>query len=540
MAAWAFNFLSRTKLSSSTLFLLQSLRHSHSVCHRLLSTHAPPDADDVNEICRVLSDHRGLHHDLEHALTPFSCKVSTDLVEQVLKRTSNLEFAAHRFFLWANKFPDFQPSVVNYRILIGILGASKQFPLIWALLIEMRETEGLQLSPDLFWLVFGLYVKANLPGDAIRAFNRMADFGLSPKLDDLDHLLYTLCKRKFVSNAQEFYDSVKLEFPPSAKTYSILIRGWGDVGDSVRAGNLFDEMLKRDCTVDVPAYNSLLEALCKGGNVEQAYQSFRKMKDNGVEPNAGTYSVFIRAYCEDNNVYSAFRVLDRMKRYDLFPNVYTYNCIIKRLCANEKIEEVYQLLDEMIAEGIYPDTWSYNTILLYHCNRCEVNRACKLVSRMEKESCMPDHHTYNMLLKALIRIGRFDKVKDVWDSMEARGFYPPVSTYAVMIHGLLKKKNKLEEACKYFEVMIDEGIPPYSTTIGVLRNRLVGLGLLELRDVLADKMERSSSCVIQELSKTLRGAKGRRRLKREDDDNDDDDDSELDHSEEDWVFSREK
>ncbi|KAM1188574.1 hypothetical protein ACFX13_025172 [Malus domestica] len=42
--------------------------------------------------------------------------------------------------------------------------------------------------------------------------------------------------------------------------------------------------------------------------------------------------------------------------------------------------------------------------------------------------------------------------------MGKRGFYPSVSTYSVMIHGLCKKKRKLEEACKYF--MIDEVLQP--------------------------------------------------------------------------------
>ncbi|KAM1174164.1 hypothetical protein ACFX19_027332 [Malus domestica] len=76
-----------------------------------------------------------------------------------------------------------------------------------------------------------------------------------------------------------------------------------------------------------------------------------------------------------------------------------------------------------------------------------------------------------------------------------------------MIHGLCKKKRKLEEACKYFEIMIDEAIPPYSSTVEMLSNRSRGLGLLDHVETLASKMEQSTSCSIQELANFMRDNK---------------------------------
>lgn len=429
------------------------------------------------------------------------------MVEQVLKRCNNLGFSAHRFFLWAKRIPGFEHSVISYQILVDILGSSKQFAILWDFLIEMRESHSAEISPEVFWLVFRAYSRANLPEDAVRAFNRMVEFGIKQGVQDLDQLLYVLCKRKHVRHAQQFFDKVKIGFELNAKTYSILMRGWGDIGDSNEAHKLFDEMLKGGCKVDVLAYNSLLEALCKGGHADEAYKMFREMGSNGVDPDAGTYSIFIRTYCEANDMHSAFRVLDRMRRYDLLPNVYTYNCIIKKLCKNERVDEAYQLLDEMTERGVKPDVWSYNAMQAYHCDHSEVNRALKLISRMEKDNCMPDRHTYNMVLKLLIRIGRFDRATEVWESMGERRFYPSVSTYAVMIHGLCKKKGKLEEACKYFEMMIDDGIPPYTSTIELLRSQLLGLGFLDHIEILADKMERSTSCSVHDLENMMRGEK---------------------------------
>uniref|UniRef100_A0A2P2JW23 Pentatricopeptide repeat-containing protein n=1 Tax=Rhizophora mucronata TaxID=61149 RepID=A0A2P2JW23_RHIMU len=467
-----------------------------------------PLQDVVNEISRILSDHRNPHHDLEFSLNTYSTKMSASLVEQVLKRCKNLGFPAHRFFLWAKRIPGFHHSRESYHILVDILGSSKQFAILWDFLFEMKEFQDFQMSREIFWLVFKAYSRANLPGDAIRAFGRMVEFGLKPSIHDLDQLLYVLCKRKHVKRAQQFFDRIKSEYEATVKTYSILVRGWGDVRESALAQKMFNEMLERRCIADVLAYNSLLEAMCKGGNVDEAYAMFQEMRSSGIEPDACSYSVFIRAYCEENDIHSAFRVLDRMRRYDLVPNVFTYNCVIKKLCKHGKVEEAYQILNEMFEKGVSPDAWSYNAILAYHCEHSEVNRATKLISKMVKDGCcLPDRHSYNMLLKLLIRIGRFDRVVEVWQSMGDRGFYPSVSTYAVMVHGLCKKRGKLEDACKYFEMMIDEGIPPYSSTVEMLRNRLIGLGLLDNIEILAGKMEQSTSCSIQEFANAMRGGK---------------------------------
>lgn len=396
--------------------------------------------------------------------------------------------------------------------------------MIWDFLAELKDTGCCEIGPEIFWIIFRAYSRANLPADAIRAFGKMVDFGVGFGNDDVDKLLYELCKRKHVRHAQGLFDRVKLEVMPSAKSYSILMRGWGEIGESGEARKLFDEMLERGCSLDLLAYNSMLQSLCKGGSVDDAYKLFREMGSKGLEPDAFTYSIFIHAACDANDIHSAFRVLDRMKRYDLVPNVYTFNAIIKRLCKNDKVEEAYLLLDEMIERGERPDAWSYNTILAFHCDHNEVNKALKLISRMDQGSCLPDRHTYNMVIKMLIRIGRFDRVAKVWESMEERGFYPSASTYAAMIHGLCNKKGKLQDACRHFEIMVDEGIPPYSSTCEMLRNRLIGFGFSEQTHILADKMERSTSCSIQELSNIMRGESARARLRREGVSSDDSDD----------------
>lgn len=334
----------------------------------------------------------------------------------------------------------------------------------------------------------------------------MSDFGLHPDLDDFQHLLSSLCRNDLVEAAQSFFDQSKSLFPVNQKTFSILINGWADSRNPNEALRLFDEMLQRGCLVDVAAYNSLISALCKGGELDQAHLRLHEMqKNHGLEPDAGTYAAFVRAASAANDEFAATRVLHRMTRHNLVPGVFTYNCVIRLLCEKEKMNEAYGLLDEMIERGAKPDVWSYNTILVVHCKLHEINKSLRLLLRMDKDACLPDRHTYNMLLKMLIDVGRTDRAMEVWDGMKGRGFYPAAPSYAVMIHGLCKKKGKVEEACHFFEKMVDDGIPPYLNTCEMLRDKLLQIGLREQVGVLACKMSRSTSCKIQELSLAMEG-----------------------------------
>lgn len=184
--------------------------------------------------------------------------------------------------------------------------------------------------------------------------------------------------------------------------------------------------------------------------------------------------MFVRAQCEARDSRAALRMVDNMRRKRLVPNVFTYNCVIRMLCENEeKAAEAYELLDEMVKGGVRPDVWSYNRILALHCKLRKVNKALRLVKRMDEDGCLPNKHTYNMLMKMLIGIGRIDRAVEVWDGMEETRFYPLMSSYIVMIHGLYRKKGKVEEACRYLEVMVDEGILPYASTCALLRGELL-------------------------------------------------------------------
>ncbi|XP_047051418.1 pentatricopeptide repeat-containing protein At1g52640, mitochondrial [Lolium rigidum] len=462
-----------------------------------------PDADPglVSALSRVLSDFRGPLHDLPAALRGFAPRLTPDAAAAVLRRCRHLPVPSLRFFLFAAALPGFAHLPDSLLVLANSLAGARLFPLLRSLLSDLPPAA---LSRGLFPRLFRAYSRALLPDDAVRAFSSMAGFGFHPTLADFHSLLFALSHNGLVEHAETFFRESATSFDVSAKTYTILISGWAVVEKPESAQKLFDEMVERGVEPDVPAYNALIDALCRGGDIARAEEHLKDMQQSrGLVPDAATYGPFIRAACASKDARASLRVLDRMRTHDLTPNVFTYNAIIRLLCELGEIEEAYNILGEIIARGEKPDVWSYNTLLNTHCKKNEVNKALRVIARMDKGLCVPDRHSYNMLLKMLIGIGRIDKAVEIWDGMEERGFHPGAATYAVMIHGLSCKKGRLEEACSYFVMMVDEGIPPYQATCEVLRDRLTRHALRDQLEVITDRMRRSTSCTIQEMASVM-------------------------------------
>ncbi|EEE69598.1 hypothetical protein OsJ_29150 [Oryza sativa Japonica Group] len=456
------------------------------------------DARLVGSLCRVLSDFRGRGQDLPAALRGFAPGFQPRDAAAVLRRCRHLPLPSLRFFLFAGELPGFSHHPDSLLVLANSLAGARLFPLLRSLLSDLPPSA---LSRGLFPLLFRAYSRARLPEDAIRAFSSMAGFGFPPTIADFHSLLFALSRNGLVEYGERFFRESTAQFDVSAKAYTILISGWAVVKKPENARSLFDEMVKRGVELDVHVYNALIDALCRGGDITSAQEQLSNMqKSHGLVPNAATYGPFLHAACASKDVRAALRVLDRMHTHALTPNVFTYNAVIRLLCDLGEINEAYNILDEITTQGEKPDVWSYNTLLNAHCKLKEVNKALRLISRMDKELCPPDRHSYNMLLKMLISVGRFDTAIEVWDGMEKRGFHPGAATYAVMIHGLASKKGRAEDACSYFVRMVDEGIPPYQATCEVLRDRLLMLGLRDQLGVLTDRMRRSTSYTIQEMS----------------------------------------
>ncbi|CDO97508.1 unnamed protein product [Coffea canephora] len=123
-------------------------------------------------------------------------------------------------------------------------------------------------------------------------------------------------------------------------------------------------LILRGFCPDTCSFNIVIRGLCKGGQVDKAFQLFYDMGSFGCSPDMITYNSLINGLCTVGNLDRALCLLrDIQSQVGVAPDVVTYTSIISGLCKSGKMEEAASLLDEMVQCGIRPNLITFNVLI---------------------------------------------------------------------------------------------------------------------------------------------------------------------------------
>ncbi|KAL3538585.1 hypothetical protein ACH5RR_001951 [Cinchona calisaya] len=202
----------------------------------------------------------------------------------------------------------------------------------------------------------------------------------------------------------------------------------------------------RGFSPDTCSFNIVIRGLCKGGQVDKAFEFFHDMGSFGCLPDMITYNSLIYGLCTVGNVDRALELLREIQsQVGIAPDVVTYTSIISGLCKLGKMEEAVSLLDEMIHHGIRPNMITFNILIDGFGKSGDMVSALKMFEKMGTLNCDPDVITFTSLISGHCQIGELDEGLKLWDEMNSKRLFPNVYTFSVVI-GALCKENRLHEA----------------------------------------------------------------------------------------------
>ena len=98
-------------------------------------------------------------------------------------------------------------------------------------------------------------------------------------------------------------------------------------------------MAEFGCFPDNITYNTILDALCKKGQLTKVRDVLQEMKNAGLVPNKNTYNILVHGYCRLKWLKEASVVIDLMTKDGMLPDVWTYNTLVKGQCDEGKIDD---------------------------------------------------------------------------------------------------------------------------------------------------------------------------------------------------------
>ncbi|KAL5724758.1 hypothetical protein ACHQM5_007978 [Ranunculus cassubicifolius] len=413
------------------------------------------DLEEVERICKVIDELFGLDRNMEAILDKLGIELTNELVVEVLERFKHVRKPAFRFFTWAGEREGYVHDSRTYNVMMGILGKTRQFESMVAMMEEMGK-KGV-LTIETFEIAIKSFAEAREMKKAIGIFELMKTYDYKAGVDTFNYLLDALGRAKLGKEAQALFEKLKDRFPPDLRTYSVLLAGWCKLKKLVEAGRVWNEMIDKGLKPDVVVHNTMLDGLLMGRRVSEAIKLFELMKAKGPSPNVRSYTILIRDFCKRNKMEEALSYFEEMLSFGHEPDPAVYTCLMVGFGNVEKMDMVYRLLKEMKENNCPPDGRTYNALIKLMTNRQMPDDAVRLYKKMIQNGHEPTVHTYNMMMKSYFQAKNYEMGYAVWEEMRSKGCCPDDNSYIVFVGGLIRH-GRAEEACKYLEEMIEKGM----------------------------------------------------------------------------------
>ncbi|XP_027936133.1 pentatricopeptide repeat-containing protein At1g77360, mitochondrial-like [Vigna unguiculata] len=393
---------------------------------------------------------------IEHALECAAVIITPHDVEEVLRLSYGFPGQAVKFFRWSGRQLHDKHTPYSWNLVVDLLGKNRFFDAMWDAIKSMQK-EGL-LSLATFASVFGSYVIANRTREAIMAFEVMENYGVVRDVIALNSLLSAICRDGRTVDACDYLQIAKKFVRPDADSYAILMEGWEGEGDKgvFGAKETFAEMVIEIGwdPANVPAYDSFLCALVRGPDgLLEAIKFVDSMRDRRCYPGVRFLKVALDECVKFHDARTAkffWEVLVEVGRV-LQPTTEMYNLMIALFCYCGDTDSARRMLDEMGRK---------------------LREASAVFTEMVKNEFVPDQDNCDTAVKVYVDGGEPLLAIKVWKCLVENYQNDLERTANFLVVGL-RDLNRVPEAVKYAEDMIERGIRLSSSTLSKLRQTLV-------------------------------------------------------------------
>ena len=102
-------------------------------------------------------------------------------------------------------------------------------------------------------------------------------------------------------------------------------------------------------------YNTLINAYCRQGLLEEAFELMGSISGKGLKPCLCTYNAIMKGLCKKGKYLRAKGVLNEMLKIGLSPDTATYNILLGECCRNDNMMDAERIFDEISCDPIVGD-----------------------------------------------------------------------------------------------------------------------------------------------------------------------------------------
>lgn len=319
-------------------------------------------------------------------------------------------------------------------------------------------------SPTTYRILIKGLVDNNKVERALELKEEMAVKDFAPDPLVYHYLMVGCAKNSDADGIFKLYEELKEKLGGRIEdgvVYGGLMKGYFLRGMEDAAMECYEEAVGENSKVKMSAvaYNSVLDALTKNGNFEEALKLFDRMLKKHNPPkqlavNLGSFNVIVDGYCKQGKFNDAIDVFRKMDNYRCGPDVLSYNVLIEQLCENGLLAEAEELFGEMTEKKVNPDEFTHVLLMDACFKNARADDAAGYFKKMVDSGLRPNLAVYNKLVDGLVKAGKVNEAKAFYDLM-VKKLKMDVESYQFMMKAL-SEDGKLDEVLKMVDHLLDE------------------------------------------------------------------------------------
>jgi len=204
---------------------------------------------------------------------------------------------------------------------------------------------------------------------------------------------------------------------PNTITFNTILNAFAQCGAMQYAPELLEDMKSAVPPVepDIVTYSTLVKGYCFSGCLDQAFQVFTNMQQEGkCAPDEVLFNSLLGGCAKEFRLDHALELLNDMKKFNVTPSNYTLSMLVKLMCRCRRLEQAFAVLEDISKEYNFKINIQVYTCLIQGCfHNGQTDKALSVYEKIIKEGLIPDAMTYTVLVRGCLRAGSVEKAVEL-------------------------------------------------------------------------------------------------------------------------------
>ncbi|KAE8145125.1 hypothetical protein BDV25DRAFT_165319 [Aspergillus avenaceus] len=302
-------------------------------------------------------------------------------------------------------------------------------------------------------------------------------FYRKPSIDAYKHALIAFSRAGDVLNVDQTFERFLSDHgkPSSRRLLTPLLHvhaRYGNVQETLRQFNRISEEFGME--PNAVCWNILLTAYTNAGDLSGSFTTFKKMIQEGVEPDSHTFGTLMGLCANRGDIDTVRQLLALAKRRRVQITAPFIDAIVEAYCNNQNLEMAESVAETCLGlevKGSRVRMW--NVLLWNYAFRMDLDSVSRARSRMDAAGIQPDGMTYAALMLTLVLLRQTDSARRILRTLHrSHRMYATEFHYTIILYGYVKDRNRDMVHILFREIKERFDRPGVSSSLLMLKSQL--------------------------------------------------------------------